>query len=68
MDAPVKSMQYLPLHADFQHKYRCNIILPPVCCVEGSLKNGLVPTYIEMVLPFQASDEVRSGYRGPHRL
>jgi hypothetical protein len=42
MDAPVKSTQYLPLRADFQYKYRCNILLPLVCCVEGSLKNGLV--------------------------
>jgi hypothetical protein len=51
MDAPVKSTQYLPLRADFQHKYRRNILLPLVCCFEGSLKNGplfkLGLTYIQ---------------------
>jgi hypothetical protein len=38
---------YLPLCADFQHKYRFNLILPLVCYVEGSLKNDLVLTYIQ---------------------
>jgi len=38
MDAPVMSTYYLPLRADFQHKYRFNLILPLVCYVEGSLK------------------------------
>jgi hypothetical protein len=28
------------LRADFQHKFRFNLILPLVCYVEGSLKNG----------------------------
>jgi hypothetical protein len=46
MDAPMMSTYYLPLRADFQHKYRFNL-LPLVCCVEGSLKSGLVLTYIQ---------------------
>ena len=37
----------LYLRADFQHKFRFNLILPLVCYVEGSLKNGLVLTYIQ---------------------
>jgi hypothetical protein len=37
----------LYLRANFQHKYRFNLLLPLVCCVEGSLKNGLVLTYIQ---------------------
>jgi hypothetical protein len=49
MEAPVKSTQCLPLCADFQHKYRFNFVLPLVSCVEGSLKNGLVLTYIQAV-------------------
>jgi hypothetical protein len=36
MDAPVMSTYYLPLRADFQHKYRFNLILPLVCYVEGN--------------------------------
>jgi hypothetical protein len=39
----------LYLSADFQHKYRFNLLLPLVFCVEGSLKNGLVLTYIQTV-------------------
>jgi hypothetical protein len=35
------------LRADFQHKFRFNLILPLVCYVGGSLKNGLVLTYIQ---------------------
>jgi hypothetical protein len=38
MDAPVMSTYNLSLCADFQHKYRFNLVLPLVCCVEGSLK------------------------------
>jgi hypothetical protein len=38
MDAPVMSTYYLPLRADFQHKYRFNLILALVYYVEGSLK------------------------------
>ena len=37
----------LYLRADFQHKFRFNLILPLVCYVGGSLKNGLVLTYIQ---------------------
>jgi hypothetical protein len=28
----------LYIHADFQHKYVINLLLPLVCCAEGSLK------------------------------
>jgi hypothetical protein len=37
----------LYLRADFQHKFRFNLILLLVCYVEGSLKNGSVLTYIQ---------------------
>ena len=47
MDDPLMSTYYLPLRADFQHKYRFNFLLPLVCRVEGSLKNGLVLTDIQ---------------------
>ena len=47
MDAPVMSTHYLSLRADFQHELRLILILPLVCCAEGSLKNGLVLTYIQ---------------------
>jgi hypothetical protein len=47
MDAPVMSTHYLSLYADFQHELRFILLLPLVCCAEGSLKNGLVLTYIQ---------------------
>jgi hypothetical protein len=47
MDAPVMSTHYLSLRADFQHELRLILLLPLVCCAEGSLKNGLVLTYIQ---------------------
>jgi hypothetical protein len=39
MDASVMSTYYLLLRANFQHKYRFNLILPLVCYIEGNLKN-----------------------------
>jgi hypothetical protein len=51
MDAPVMSTHYLSLRADFQHELRLILLLPLVCCAEGSLKNGplfkLGLTYIQ---------------------
>ncbi|MFT7261054.1 MAG: hypothetical protein ACI9MS_002928 [Glaciecola sp.] len=51
MDAPVISTHYLSLRADFQHVLRLILLLPLVCCAEGSLKNGplfkLGLTYIQ---------------------
>ena len=38
MDAPGMSTYYLSLRADFQHEYVLNLLLPLVCCAEGSLK------------------------------
>jgi hypothetical protein len=38
MDAPVMSTHYLLLRADFQHELRLILLLPLVCCAEGSLK------------------------------
>jgi hypothetical protein len=35
----VMSTYYLLLRANFQHKYRFNLILPLVCYIEGNLKN-----------------------------